>query len=331
MDHYPDFAAPDSHPPPQNPPTRPSLAPQPTAANVTSAPQRTAAPLHRQIWFWAVIAIALITVSLVLPQVIPPTSTPTIPVQPSVTGLANGEYVVGYGFPAGFYRAESDGTDWRCLISQIDDEGDWMDAADAMEGSAILRVVDVPGTIVSFSGCMNIVLATDRLRPDPASVTNGDWLVSLELPPGIYECLVDTDNPVFTRPWGGIALTLPNGSYQSNEANQGRILQIITSNSDTIASFWGCASIAQVTDPAPVSLEALTDGYWLIGDELPAGAYSCVVDMSYDDPVATIIWYDATGKMVDYLHAKEGTASATIPDLPGGIVSFKGCSTITRQ
>lgn len=156
-------------------------------------------------------------------------------------GISNGDHVVGTEFAAGQYRAEvEESVIALCTVSQSD--GDKvMDVRNANEGSVIFTVKDKAGTVVSFSGCSNIGLAADSIRPNPSTITNGDWLVGPELAPGQYKGVVDTDSPIKL---GTITQTSKTGDVMDiRNANEGSVVFTVKESAGSVVSFSGFKEI----------------------------------------------------------------------------------------
>lgn len=154
--------------------------------------------------------------------------------------ISGGDHVVGTDIAAGQYRAEVAGSIIAlCTVSQTN--GDKiLDVRNANEGSVIFTVQDVPGSIVSFSGCEKIALAADVIRANPTEITNGDWLVGSELAPGQYRGTVDSES---TIPYGAISQTKGTQVLDIRNANEGSVVFTVKDVAGSVVSFQGLTDI----------------------------------------------------------------------------------------
>ncbi|HRN28468.1 MAG TPA: TM2 domain-containing protein [Terrimesophilobacter sp.] len=164
--------------------------------------------------------------------------------EPAEAGITNGDHIVGSGIEPGQYRAEVEPAFIElCTVSQSRDS-DVIDINNAAEGSVIFTVQDLPGTVVSFSGCENIGLAADMLRSNPSTITNGDWLVGGELAPGQYQGTVDQESAIA---YGAITQTGTNGDIiDIRNANEGSVIFTVQDFSGSVVSFQGLVNIKKV-------------------------------------------------------------------------------------
>ena len=110
-----------------------------------------------------------------------------------VTVLEDGDYIVGTDIKAGQYRADVAGGLFElCTVSQSVGD-DVIDVRNATEGSVIFDVANKKGSVVTFSGCENIVSTADVPGEAPSKLTNGDWLVGNQIKAGRYSATVDKD------------------------------------------------------------------------------------------------------------------------------------------
>lgn len=174
----------------------------------------------------------------------PTADTPSAAEDPAASEIGNGDHVVGTDIAAGQYRAEVDaGVIALCTVSQSEG-GSVIDLRNANEGSVIFTVQDLPGTVVSFSGCENIALAADVLRENPGEIGNGDWLVGLELPPGQYQGAVDQQTVL---KYGAITQTSADGSViDLRNANEGNIVFTVQDFPGSVVSFQGLVDITKI-------------------------------------------------------------------------------------
>ncbi len=173
-----------------------------------------------------------------------PQPTETTAPEPAKPKISNGHHVVGTDLAAGVYRAEVDrGLFELCTVTQKQGEN-ILDLRNAGEGSVIFPVEDLPGSIVEFSGCDNIGLAADMLRTNPATITNGDWLVGSELPAGQYRGTVNLEAVIKL---GSITQYGSNGDLiDLANANEGNVVFNVQDLPGSIISFSGLKDIQKI-------------------------------------------------------------------------------------
>jgi hypothetical protein len=165
------------------------------------------------------------------------------PQEETVDSISGGDHVVGPDFAAGQYRAEvDDGIIELCTVSQAQD-GDILDVRNASEGSVIFTVQDVPGSVVSFSGCQNIALAADVVRSAPSTITNGDWLVGTELPAGQYKGTVDETAIIVL---GAISQYDGKDVMDVQIGDEGDVILTVKDVPNTVVSFSGLVDIQKI-------------------------------------------------------------------------------------
>ena len=102
---------------------------------------------------------------------------------------------------------------------------------------------DVPGSVVSFSGCGAIALAADVVRPAPSPITNGDWLVGTELPAGQYKGTVDTDAIIAL---GTIAQYNGKDVIDVQISDEGDVILTVQDVPNSVVSFSGLLDIEKI-------------------------------------------------------------------------------------
>ncbi len=169
---------------------------------------------------------------------------PTVDTSP-VSAFGNGDYLVGDSFPAGTYRAEVEpGYIEICSVTHKTASGDLVDWRSAGDGSVIFTVADIPGSIISFSGCQNIGIAADMIRSDPSTVTNGFWLVGDEIGAGMYQCTVDTTSVIA---YGSVSQHGLDGSLIDWETgNAGNVLFNVQDTPGSVVEFSGCSEVVKI-------------------------------------------------------------------------------------
>lgn len=162
----------------------------------------------------------------------------------AAASLGNGDHIVGADIDPGVYRAEvEDSFIPLCTVHQSVGE-DILDVRNANEGSVIFTVADKADSVVSFSGCSNIMLAADSIRPEPNPITNGYWLVGEELAPGQYRGTVDTDSAIAL---GTILQHAADGGVMDvRNANEGNVVFTVKEAAGSVVSFSGFTEIEKV-------------------------------------------------------------------------------------
>ncbi len=178
-----------------------------------------------------------------------PEETPVVEEEPSqepapeAATIGNGDHIVGSDIAPGVYRAEvEDSIFTLCTVSQS--KGDEiLDIRNANEGSVIFTVKESDGSVVSFSGCANIGLASENIRANPDPITNGDWLVGPELAPGTYRAVVDTDSVIEL---GTAVQTAADGDIMDiRNANEGNVVFTVKESEGAVVSFSGFKEISR--------------------------------------------------------------------------------------
>jgi len=152
--------------------------------------------------------------------------------------------VVGADFAAGQYRAGvKKGIIEICSVAQKID-GNVSDIRVSNSGSVIFSVQNVPGSVVSFTGCENIGLASNMLRPTPTAIGNGDWLVGSEIPAGQYKGTVDNTQAVKLG-----SITQHNGKDVVDLAlgNEGDVIFTVQDIPGSVVSFSGLVKIQKIS------------------------------------------------------------------------------------
>jgi hypothetical protein len=175
----------------------------------------------------------------------PSSSTGQSPSGQVTSTYTNGHHLVGVEITPGVYRGEvEEGTILLCSVSQTDKDGEVLDVQSSKEGSVIFTVVDIPESHVTFQGCTNIGLAQENLRANPATITNGYYLVGDEIPAGTYRGVVDTE-----------AITVLATATQSDargfilaveEAVEGELTFEIKDTPGSVVSFIGFSQIVKI-------------------------------------------------------------------------------------
>jgi alpha-glucuronidase len=158
--------------------------------------------------------------------------------------ISNGDHLVGTDIDPGVYRADvKSGIMELCSVSQRKEDGQIIDIRLVDSGSVIFTVADVNGSVVSFTGCENIGLASERIRTE-AQLGNGFWLVGEELAPGQYRCTVDTES---TFVLGSVTQYDSGGSIMDIQiATEGSVIFTVRDSAGSVVDFSGCSEIAKV-------------------------------------------------------------------------------------
>jgi len=175
--------------------------------------------------------------------------------------------------------------------------------------------------------------STDQALTDQSSnsnatttIKNGDHIVGSDLPAGVYRAEVDNgivDLCTVSQTNSGTYMDVRN-------ATEGSVIFTVADQAGSVVSFSGCAKIGLAADMIRANPSTITNGYWLVGDEMAPGTYQCVVDTSSIIPLGTVTQTGADGDILDIRNATEGNVIFTVQDSSGSVVDFSGCSSITQ-
>ncbi|ACQ80712.1 hypothetical protein Bcav_2462 [Beutenbergia cavernae DSM 12333] len=112
---------------------------------------------------------------------------------PAPAELTNGQYIVGTTIEPGRYSmVVEDGAFAHGYVDQQDGDTYLAQETGGEAGATlIVDIVDVPGSIVEFSGVTQITLATDADPAAPAELSNGQYIVGTTIEPGRYTMVVE--------------------------------------------------------------------------------------------------------------------------------------------
>ena len=108
----------------------------------------------------------------------------------------------------------------------------------------LFTVKDIEGSVVSFSGCVNIENTADVPGTLAETVTNGDYRVGIELAPGKYSAVVDTDSVIVL---GSVTQYAENGDViDLAVGDAGKVVFTVKDAAGSIVSFSGFSEITTV-------------------------------------------------------------------------------------
>ena len=172
--------------------------------------------------------------------------------------------------------------------------------------------------------------ATDEAaleQPSSSStIDNGDHVVGVDFEAGVYRADVQP-NGVFTL------CTLSQEDAQGNfldirSTTEGSVIFTVADQPGSVVSVVGCRDIGLASTMLRTNPDPITDGYWLVGDELAPGAYTATVDVEASNPLATASQWAADGSLIDIHNLTTGDLTFTVADQPGSVVEFSGFSSI---
>jgi len=158
------------------------------------------------------------------------------------------------------------------------------------------------------------------------TVSNGDHIVGPDFPAGVYRAEVQP---------GFISLCTvsqeDNGKYLDvRNAGEGSVIFTVADKPGSVVSFSGCQNIGLAANMIRSNPDPVTNGYWLVGDEVVPGTYQCTVDTSSAVSLGTVTQINAKGSIMDIRNATEGNVVFTVKASAGSVVAFSGCSAVTK-
>jgi len=166
-------------------------------------------------------------------------------------------------------------------------------------------------------------------EPEPvATISGGDHVVGPNFAPGVYRA--DVSAGMFSL--CTISQTNTNGNIMNiRNANSGSVIFAVADEPGTTVSFSGCSNIGLAHDRIRTDIAEITNGDWLVGDEVAPGSYTCAVDTSGIITLGTVTQTGANGSIMDIRNANEGNVVFNVQDAPGSVVSFSGCESIVAN
>jgi len=171
------------------------------------------------------------------------------------------------------------------------------------------------------------------VSPEPEQVpantiSGGDHIVGPNFAAGVYRA--DVAPGLFSL----CTISQSNASggiMDIRNANSGSVIFNVADEPGTTVNFSGCANIGLAQDRIRTNITEITNGDWLVGDELAAGSYTCTVDTDSVIALGTVTQFGSNGSVIDIRNANEGNVVFNVQDAPGSIVSFSGCSTVVAN
>ena len=158
-------------------------------------------------------------------------------------------------------------------------------------------------------------------------LVNGDFHVGTDITPGVYRADIDESADGI----GQCAISQADGNQETLDAQaapQGSVIFTVVDMEKSVVTFTGCTSIGLAQGKLRANPDPVTNGYWLVGDELPAATYRGIVDTEAVVIFATMTQTGPDGTPMKEEYSKGGDIIFTVDDVPGSVVAFLGFSEI---
>jgi hypothetical protein len=202
---------------------------------------------------------------------------------------------------------------------------------------AIIAVVVLSGVGLGiwFTGQITTIVNNDRpttSSPTPSTQTtatsgldNGDFVVGTDIAPGVYRAEIET---------GFISLCVisqeddAGGTLEARASNEGSLIFTVENIVGSHVIISGCTNIGLAYDKLRKNPSTITNGFWLVGDELPAGTYQGTIDPHSAIVLGLVTQFDAHGEVIHSDGDTQGEMIFEVKDVPGSVVDFTGFSSI---
>ena len=162
--------------------------------------------------------------------------------------------------------------------------------------------------------------------PAAASISNGDHVVGTDIDAGVYRAEVNSGFVSLCT----VSQTKDGDVMDVRNANEGSVIFTVKDAPGTVVSFSGCENIALAAESVRSNPSPITNGDWLVGEELAPGTYRGLVDTDSAIKLGTISQISKDGDVMDVRNANEGSVVFTVKESAGSIVSFSGFKEIQK-
>lgn len=161
---------------------------------------------------------------------------------------------------------------------------------------------------------------------EPGQITDGTYTVGTEVAPSLYRIASkDTLVPCLVVQLG------PDGQpLDERGVQEGDVIFPVRDVDDSRLVLGGCGQVSLAMNTLREDPDEITNGYWLVGQEIAPGTYTAVRDDDSVTPEAAA-WQTTEDGIIETQRAEDGTVTIVVQDLPGSTVTFIGVKEITRE